>query len=56
MSKYKCVVWGTGYDYEMHINALKYQELLGYIKVLGVTSNQPIYEKLDGYQFITKII
>ncbi len=54
MSAYKCVVWGTALDYEMYFSALKYQELLGYIEVVGVTSNLPIYERLDGYRFISK--
>ncbi|MBM7566458.1 DUF1919 domain-containing protein [Paenibacillus sacheonensis] len=54
MSTYKCIVWGTGYDYEMHYNALKYQEILGNIVIEGITSNQPIYEKLDGHRFISK--
>ena len=41
MCTYKCVVWGTGFDYETYYNALKYQEMLGNIDVVGVTSNQP---------------
>ena len=40
---------GTGFDYETYYNALKYQEMLGNIDVVGVTSNQPIYEKVDTY-------
>ncbi len=54
MSCYKCIIWGAGLDYELFYNAVKYQEVLGHVEIVGVTSNQPIYKELDGNRFITK--
>lgn len=53
MSKYKCIVWGTGIEYDLYINSIRYHELLGNVEILGVTSNQSIYQYLDGYKFIS---
>lgn len=46
------VIWGMGYTYNRYINAIKYQELLGSIKISGITGREDIYEFLDGYPFI----
>lgn len=54
MSSYKCVIWGLGIDYEQYINAVKYQERLGNIEIVGVTSNLSIYEQVDGFKYIPK--
>ncbi|SCY98065.1 hypothetical protein SAMN05720606_11482 [Paenibacillus polysaccharolyticus] len=54
MSKYRCIIWGTGIDYDTHINLIKYQELIGDIEIVGVTSNQAIYQKVDQIPFISK--
>jgi uncharacterized protein (DUF1919 family) len=54
LKKYKCIIWGTGIDYDININSIKYQELIGYIEIIGITSNQKIYEKIDNYCFIPK--
>ncbi|UQZ73451.1 hypothetical protein C2I17_02140 [Niallia circulans] len=53
MSKYKCVVWGTGMEYDLFIDSIRYQELLENVEVLGVTSNQSIYQNVNGYKFIS---
>ncbi|MCW3795119.1 DUF1919 domain-containing protein [Paenibacillus sp. LS1] len=52
MSKYRCIIWGTGIDYDMYINSIKYQELIGDIEIVGITSNQSIYQKVDQFCFI----
>ena len=49
---FSAVIWGMGYTYNQYINAIKYQELLGRIKISGVTGREDIYEFLDGYPFI----
>jgi len=54
LSKYRCIIWGTGIDYDTHINLIKYQELIGDIEIVGVTSNQAIYQKVDQIPFISK--
>lgn len=50
----KCIIYGLGQDYDTYINAVKYQEILKKIKVVGVTSEQTIYNKVDNYLFIDK--
>ncbi|MFC5528947.1 DUF1919 domain-containing protein [Cohnella yongneupensis] len=54
MPTYKCIVWGVGLDYDLYLNAVKHQERLGNIEIVGVTSNQSIYSRVDGYRFIPK--
>lgn len=51
---YKCIVYGVGKDYNQYINSLRFYEQLQTIKILGVSSKQQIYEKVDGYDFISK--
>lgn len=51
---YKCIVYGVGKDYNQYINSLRLYEQLQTIKILGVSSKQQIYEKVDGYDFISK--
>ncbi len=48
---FNILIWGTGYGYSKYINVLKYQELLGEIKIIGITGKDEIYLCLDGYQF-----
>lgn len=48
----RILIWGTEKVYDQYINALKYQELLGNIKVIGVTSEYYSYECVDGYSFV----
>lgn len=49
---YRVLIWGCGYYYSQYINAIKYQEMLGDIKVTGVTGRDELYACLDGYPFI----
>lgn len=53
-TKRTVMVWGTGVDYDNYINNLKYQEIKNMIKIIGITSNQTLYNKIDGYTFIKK--
>lgn len=50
---YYILIWGCGLKYSLYINAIRYQEVLGNIKVIGVTGKDNLYTCLDGYQFIT---
>lgn len=50
---YHILIWGHGLKYSQYINAIKYQEVLGNIKVIGVTGKDYLYTCLDGYQFIS---
>lgn len=50
----KCLVWGTGIIYSQNINILKYYELLGNIKIVGVTSNNMLFAEVLGYPSIYK--
>ena len=49
---YRILIWGHGLYYNQYINAIKYQEFMGNIKVVGVTGRERIYTCLDGYPFI----
>lgn len=49
---YNVLVWGAGYGYGKYINALKYQEVLNEIKIIGITAKDALYDYLDGYPFI----
>lgn len=48
----RILLWGLGVGYNVNINSIKYQELLGNIRVVGVTDTNNIYPCLDGYPFI----
>lgn len=50
---YRILVWGVGYGYGQYINLLKYQELLGEIEIIGVTGKDILYDRLDGYPFLS---
>ena len=50
---YKVLVWGAGYGYSQYINLLKYQELLGELRIVGVTGKDDLYDYLDGYTFLS---
>lgn len=47
----KALIWGTGSVYDQYILALKYYECTHDMSVIGVTSKERCYEKLDGYSF-----
>ena len=49
---YRVLIWGCGLQYGQYINAIRYQEVLGNIKVVGVTGKDELYTCLDGYPFI----
>lgn len=51
---YKCILWGTGITFTQNINLVKYYECIGHIKVVGITSNDCIYDKILDWQFINK--
>lgn len=49
---FRVLIWGCGLQYSQYINAIKYQEILGKIKVMGITGKDILYKYLDGYVFI----
>lgn len=49
---YKILLYGLGSDYNHNINNIKYQEMLGTIRVVGVTDMQSTYPCLDGYPYV----
>lgn len=51
---YKCILWATGITFTQNINLVKYYEYIGCIKVVGVTSNDCIYDKILDWPFIHK--
>lgn len=48
----RILIWGVGNHYNQYINAIKYYEILGEIKVIGITGKDKLYACLDGYPFI----
>lgn len=52
----KCVIWGTGADYERIINQIKYEELKGNLQIIAaVARKDEIFgSKRDGYLLVTK--
>lgn len=50
MKSYKILIWGCGQEYDKSINMIKYQELLGSIRVVGITGSEAFYARLDGYK------
>lgn len=51
---YRVVIWGTGRSYARCLMAIRCQEVLGHIKVVGITSNEADLQQLDGYPFLSK--
>lgn len=49
---YRILIWGHGLKYSQYINAIKYQESLGNIEIIGVTGKDNLYTCLDGLRFI----
>lgn len=49
MEQYEVLIWGYGRKYNENINIIRYQELLGTIKVLGIIDRKEMYTRLDGY-------
>lgn len=52
--QYKCLIWGIGAEFEKYINLIHYQELLGNIKIVGVTSAESWFKSVFSYPFIKK--
>lgn len=52
-SPYRVLIWGVGYGYSQYINAIKYQEILNEIKVIGVIGRDVLYDYLDGVPFLS---
>ena len=50
----KCLLWGMGNIFNEYANLVKYHEMLGTFKVVGVTSDVSIYSKVKGYTYISK--
>ena len=50
----ECVIWGCGNICSDNILSVKYHESQGKFKVIGITSNLPVYEELWGYPFVKK--
>jgi len=52
----RCIVWGTGDDYECIINKIKYEELKGNLQCVAIFSKSlcRFLKKLDGYDIISK--
>lgn len=51
---YNVVIWGTWIDYSKYINLIKYEEKKGNIRIVGISSNNDYYVKVDGISFISK--
>lgn len=49
---YRILVWGCGLYYDKYINSIRYQEIKGNIKIVGLTGKDKLYSRLDGYPFI----
>lgn len=52
--KKKILIWGTGYNYNIYISRLQYFESKGEIEIVGVTSNDHLLKRVDGYPYISK--
>lgn len=52
MKQYNILIWGYGKKYNESINIIKYQELLGTLKVVGIIDKNETYKKLDGYSVL----
>lgn len=50
----KCLIWGTGNIFRCNIPLLKFYEVSGLIKIIGVTSNDDFYESILTYRYIPK--
>ena len=50
----KCLLWEMGNIFNEYANLVKYHEMLGTFKVVGVTSDVSIYSKVKGYTYISK--
>lgn len=51
---YKILIFGLGADYDKYLNCIKLQEVLGKVKVVGVTRSGYEYTYVDGYPFIAR--
>lgn len=50
----KVLIWGTGLLYNKYKNVISFYEEKGEIDIIGVTSNDNFYTRIDGYTFIKK--
>ena len=50
----KTLLWGTGTDFSRYLNLIHYFEIKSDIDVIGVTSNEIIYDTIYGYTFFEK--
>lgn len=50
----KCIVWGTGKEFNNQLHLIQYYELKGQIQVVGVTSKDSYYKSILSYDFIEK--
>ena len=48
----KCLIWGTGIDFNKNFYLIKYYELINKITIVGVTSKDKYYKSFYGYKFI----
>lgn len=52
---YKIVIWGSGTDYNRHVNILKYAEVNREIQIVAITANAlPNVKTIDGWPVIHK--
>ncbi|MBQ9334658.1 MAG: DUF1919 domain-containing protein [Lachnospiraceae bacterium] len=50
----KCILWGTGIQFEKTLIQIRYFEQRGRFEVIGITSGDSFYSKTGGYRFIKK--
>ena len=50
----KVILWGTGILYNKYINSISFYEMNGDIEILGVTSNDSYYGRIDNHDFVKK--
>ena len=49
---HRILIWGCVFQYNQYINAIRYHEVGGGIKIVGITAKDKLYTCLDGYPFI----
>lgn len=54
MHIYKVLIWGSGKVFYQNVNLLRHFELLGEIKIMGVTSDTTVFTKIMGITYIKK--
>lgn len=51
---FRIIIWGTGREYQAHLRRIQCGVQCGEFEVVGVTSDDTWYKKLDGFRFIPK--